>query len=186
MCVCVHACVCVCVHICGWVWVCAGAFACMFACVHVCIDDGADLSTAKNSQEQQWGCALMCLFFQGQRESGPNSDLLSLLISPLQRIPKYMLQLQVEFSSFILCCVCVYVCAYTCIIYVRVHLTVCVCACVCAYVYVNKRIDTVKLPKTTGVRGYCCLNQESNLEPPISSPMSQSLYEALCHREFVA
>ncbi|KAK7105051.1 hypothetical protein V1264_019672 [Littorina saxatilis] len=31
---------------------------------------------------------------KSQRESNPNTDLLSLLISPLQRIPKYMLQLQ--------------------------------------------------------------------------------------------
>ena len=72
----------------------------------------------------------MCIdvsFLQGQRESGPNSDLLSLLISPLQRIPKYMLQLQVEFLSFILCCVCVCVCAHA---RMRVHahaLYMCMC-----------------------------------------------------------
>ena len=84
----------------------------------------------------------MCIdvsFLQGQRESGPNSDLLSLLISPLQRIPKYMLQLQVEFLSFILCSVCVCarmrVCACTCIIYVHVHMTVCVCVHVCVCMF---------------------------------------------------
>ena len=52
-------------------------------------------------------------------------------------------------------CVCVFAC-------------VCVCVCVHADVSVNKRLDTVKLPKTTGVRGYCCLNQELNLQPLIS------------------
>ena len=59
---------------------------------------------------------------------------------------------------------CVHVCECVC-----VRVCVCVCVCVHADVSVNKRLDTVKLPKTTGVRGYCCLNQELNLQPLISS-----------------
>ena len=55
VCVCACACVCVCVCVCACTYV--GGCECvqvhLLACLHACIDDGADVTTTRNSQEQQ-------------------------------------------------------------------------------------------------------------------------------------